>query len=75
MRLGTSAPYLPTYSCHADNEALGVTEPGEKKIRTSALVRVIQGRYHKATDVTKHARDTLADYFFQKKAKSLGNRK
>ena len=45
MRLGTSKPCLPTYSCHTDYEAIGQTEHGKRRIRTSTLVPMMQERY------------------------------
>ena len=63
MRLGTSKPCLPTCSCHTDNEAIGQTEHGKRKIGTSTLVPMIQERYGKATGIAKHARDAITDYF------------
>ena len=55
MRRGTSTPCLPTYSCHTDNEAMGETELGERKVSTSTLVPMMQERYGKAADVANHA--------------------
>ena len=71
-RLGTSMPSLPTNNCHNNNQAIGETEFGEIRIRsTSALVPMEQERHGKATDVAKHARDTIADYFCSKEGEVL----
>ena len=71
-RLGTSMPSLPTNNCYSDNQAIGETECGEIRIRsTSALVHMEQERHGKATDVAKHARDTIADYFCLKEGEIL----